>query len=406
MSRVEPQSRWSLSLVMVAGAVVVAAAASSADDRLTPTASTASDVLRGRALVIAHGCGDCHGGGPNPAAEGWLAGRPATEEGDDVAGFRVWPANLTPDPETGIGRYTDRQLLNALRWGLRPAATPDVEITSPVPGSGNHPARPDYLAPLMPWAAYRHMSDEEMRAIVAYLRTAVRPVRNTVPEPQAPEDRWAAFASNALGPYPLAPFPAASEVEPPAARRDEVLRGRRIVVTMACGECHGGLDNPASPRWMGGASAERPEQAGPFEGKFQIDEFATWARNLTPDNLTGLGRFSERQIFNALRWGLRPGETADVEISSAVPGVGNHPQQPKYLAPPMPWPAWRHLSDQELRDVAAYLKLGVRPLRNRVPDSEGPPDFWAAAYTPAEIGTYPAPPFPTARERTPATGAH
>ena len=84
-----------------------------------------------------------------------------------------------------------------------------------------------------------------------------------------------------------------------------------------------------------------------------------------------------------------------------TPGEGNFPANPKYLAPPMPWPEWRHMSDGELQDIAAYLKRGVRPVRNRVPDSEGPPDFWASEYTAEKIGAYPLPPFPTERERPP-----
>ena len=87
-----------------------------------------------------------------------------------------------------------------------------------------------------------------------------------------------------------------------------------------------------------------------------------------------------------------------MEITSTVPGDGGFPAQPKYLAVPMPWPAWRYLSDAEIQAVAAYLKEGVRPVRNRVPDSEGPPDFWASAYTVERIGPYPPHPFPTARE--------
>jgi hypothetical protein len=59
------------------------------------------------------------------------------------------------------------------------------------------------------------------------------------------------------------------------------------------------------------------------------------------------------------------------------------------------------MSDQELWAIAAYLKRAVKPVRNRVPDSEGPPDFWASAYTVANIGAYPAAPFPAANERLP-----
>lgn len=179
---------------------------------------------------------------------------------------------------------------------------------------------------------------------------------------------------------------------------EQVLRGRQIVITHGCGDCHGGGGNPAATDWLAGMKTPLQE--------FVVGPFKTRARNLTPDNTTGLGRFSERQIFNALRYGLRPGETPDVEITSTTPGEGNFPSNPKYLAIPMPWPVFRHMSDPELWDIAAYLKHGVKPVRNRVPDSEGPPDFWASEYTVEKIGTYPTAPFPTANEvAAPRAGA-
>lgn len=173
---------------------------------------------------------------------------------------------------------------------------------------------------------------------------------------------------------------------------EAVMRGRLLVQTHGCGDCHGGY-YVGGNGWLAGMMS--PEQ------EFQIGPFKTRARNITPDNATGIGRFSERQLFNALRYGLRPGETPDVEITSVVPGQGNFPASPKYLAPPMPWIAFRHMSDQELMDIAAYLKRGVKPVNNRVPDSEGPPDFWASAYTVERIGPYPMPAFPTEQERRP-----
>jgi mono/diheme cytochrome c family protein len=179
---------------------------------------------------------------------------------------------------------------------------------------------------------------------------------------------------------------------------EQILRGRALVLEHACGACHGGGEaHPGAATWLSGMRPEAP----PGLQEFQIGPFKTRARNLTPDNVTGIGRFSERQIFNALRFGLRPGETPDVEITSHVPGEGNFPELPKYLAPPMPWASWRHMADQELWDIAAYLKHGLKPVRNKVEDSEGPPDFWAGAYTPENIGTYPAEAFPTANERLP-----
>lgn len=212
--------------------------------------------------------------------------------------------------------------------------------------------------------------------------------------------RWAvptAVAGLAIGACVATPAAGgrapAGDVATALQGHDRVARGRHLVVTHACGDCHGGYGNPASPAWLAGVRGPQQE--------FKIGPFTTRPRNITPDNTTGIGRFTERQIFNALRYGLRPGETPDVEITSTVPGQGNHPANPKYLAPPMPWPAFRHMADEDLWAIAAYLKRGVRPVVNRVADSEGPPDFWASEYTPVKIGPYPVAPFPTAQERVP-----
>ncbi len=90
-----------------------------------------------------------------------------------------------------------------------------------------------------------------------------------------------------------------------------------------------------------------------------------------------------------------------MEITSSTPGQSNFPAHPKYLAPPMPWTAWRHMPDEDLWAIAAYLKRAVKPVSNKVPDSEGPPDFWASGYAVGKIGPYPAAAFPTANERQP-----
>ena len=185
----------------------------------------------------------------------------------------------------------------------------------------------------------------------------------------------------------------------------KVLLGRQLVIEHACGQCHGGGENPAAAGWLQGMRTPDQEfRIGPCLMDPQaIPCFLTRPRNLTPDNTTGLGRFSERQIFNALRFGLRPGETPDVEITSMTPGEGNYPEYPKYLAPPMPWTSWRFMSNEDLWAIAAYLKHGLKPVSNKVEDSEGPPDFWASEYTAEKIGPYPSVQFPTANEVTPIT---
>src|SRR6187401_1412315 len=122
-----------------------------------PAAAAPTDiVLRGRQLVINHACGECHGGGDDPTAKGWLTGMtpgsqtavefeigppPCGLEPKAKGCFKTRPRNLTPDNDTGMGRFTERQLFNALRYGLRPEDTPDVVITSMTPGKGNFPMR-------------------------------------------------------------------------------------------------------------------------------------------------------------------------------------------------------------------------------------------------------------------------
>jgi mono/diheme cytochrome c family protein len=342
--------------------------------------------MRGRHVVMTTACGDCHGGF-SPANAGWLSGAKTVNDTLLAGDLKTYARNLTPHPTTGIGRYTERQIFNAIRYGLRPETTPDIAITSHTPGQGNFPAKPDYLAPTMPWVVWRYLSDEDIWAVAAYLKHGLKPVDNNVPPSERPPDNWAA-ASSTLPPFPVAAYPTANET---GESSPQIMRGRTLIVEKACSGCHGGGPNPAAEGYLAGARTPSEE--------FQIGPFRTRPRNLTPDNTTGMGRFSERQIFNSLRYGLRPGETPDVEITSTTPGQGNFPARPKYLAPPMPWHSWRHLSDDDLWAIAAYLKRAVKPVSHRVADSEGPPDFWADAYTVDKIGPYPAPAFPTAQEQ-------
>lgn len=190
-----------------------------------------------------------------------------------------------------------------------------------------------------------------------------------------------------------------------ATAADSIALGRATIIKHGCGDCHGGGDNPMAPMWLVGMRDGTDDTL--FLPAFKIPTpgglLQVRPRNLTPDNETGLGRFTERQIYNALKFGLRPGETPDVDITSTTPGQGNFPETPKYLAPPMPWPAWRHMSDAELKSIAMYLKRALKPQTNKVEPSEGPPDFWAGFYGQLlqvqASATTPA--FPTDREVTP-----
>ncbi len=374
-------------------------------------AHDADQILRGRALTLEHACSGCHGGTLDPADERWMIGMNAPEQEFLIgpcafqAGatpcFRTRPRNLTPDNTTGLGRFSERQIFNALRFGLRPGETADLEITSTTPGVGNFPEHPKYLAPPMPWPAWRHMPDEDLWAIAAYLKHAVKPVSHRVADSEGPPDFWAStYTEEAMGAHPAPPFPTANEVEPPAALRDLVLRGRHVVIQHSCGDCHGGWVNPAAPGWLVGSPG--PDMPFLF-GACVIDPqatpcFRTYASNLTPHATTGTGRYSEQQFVNALRFGLKPEFAPDAAIAAGGP---HFPSQPRFLAPTMPWLAWRHMSDDDLRAIAAYLKHGLKPVENQVPVSDQPEDFWASESTPAKVGPYPVPAFPTAREVKP-----
>ena len=84
--------------------------------------------------------------------------------GDATSPFPANPANLTPDDETGIGRWTEEDFLRALRTGVNP--------------------RGDSIHPFMPWRELRRMAEDDLRAIYRYLRT-LPPIRNPVPEKEA-----------------------------------------------------------------------------------------------------------------------------------------------------------------------------------------------------------------------------
>ena len=90
---------------------------------------------------------------------------------------------------------------------------------------------------------------------------------------------------------------------PSRRSREEVLLGRELVINHACAGCHGGLNPVAEVKWLAGMQDPLQEF---YIGACAVKPGAepcwkTRARNLTPDNATGIGRFSERQIFNALR---------------------------------------------------------------------------------------------------------
>jgi mono/diheme cytochrome c family protein len=164
-------------------AVVLAAAllaVSTSAGAQTPADRKAERVERGRYLVNIAGCHDCHSPKADtmmtPDPKRLLSGRPlntappmqGTNEiraSLDFTAFagpwgNSYAANLTPDRETGIGaRYTEAAFIRTIRSGKKPEG--------------------EALAPPMPWPVYSKMTDEDLKAVYAYLRT-LTPVRNFV----------------------------------------------------------------------------------------------------------------------------------------------------------------------------------------------------------------------------------
>lgn len=139
-----------------------------------------SRVARGKYLVNQGLCNDCHTAGyffGKPDPDRYLAGSDVAFE---VPGLGVFVGrNLTPDQETGLGKWTTEQIVTALQTG----ETPDGRI----------------LAPIMPWHAFAQLTKDDARAIAAFLKS-LKPVRHQIPGPFGPGETVQTFLFRILPP--------------------------------------------------------------------------------------------------------------------------------------------------------------------------------------------------------------
>jgi mono/diheme cytochrome c family protein len=155
----------SVALSLMAAGSLVASLSCQPQQSATPAPAAMDTLQRGEYLVTIAGCNDCH-------TPGYLYGAPDMSRmlsGSEVGWTGPWgiafAANLTPDPATGLGGWSDDDIITVLRTGQRPDGR--------------------MLAPIMPYQNFSKLTDEDVRAIVAYLRS-LPPVVHEEPSPVPP----------------------------------------------------------------------------------------------------------------------------------------------------------------------------------------------------------------------------
>jgi mono/diheme cytochrome c family protein len=211
----------------------------------------------------------------------------------DEPPFKVTAANITPDPETGIGKWTDAQIKTLLRKGVRPDGT--------------------NVAPIMPTGFYEILTEKDLDAIVAYLRT-VKPIKNETPAPVYKM----AFQRDVL--------PGAEKPMNEADLADPVKHGFYLSTAAHCMECHTPLDKGRHDfTKLGSGGMEFP---GPW-GK-------SVSRNITSSKEKGLGAWTDDEIKKAITQGIH--------------------RDGSKLKPPMGYPFYARMTPQDLDAVVAWLR--------------------------------------------------
>lgn len=269
---------------------------------------TREQIARGKYVFgAAAGCG-CHTAPKQPLNAG---GR----KYDGPFGT-VYSSNITPDPTTGIGKWTDEQIITATRSGRRPNG--------------------ERLIPVHPYTVFNGMAEQDLKDVVVYLRS-VAPVNRATP---AKKISVPMFESVFL-PAWLATF-AAIETPPKSAATSGVARGEYLTRAVShCGECH-------TPRTMTMAVDNTRFLAGNPKGK---GPEGSAVPNITPDRETGLGSWSEEQITDYLETGNKPdGDVAGGLMAEVIQGSSA---------------GYKDLTKADRQAIAKYLK-SIPPIKNKV----------------------------------------
>src|SRR4029453_7081156 len=272
---------------------------------VTAQAPSADEIARGKYVFGATGGGRAPPGPKQPVNAG---GR----RYDGPFGT-VYSSNITPDKETGIGGWTDEQIVTATRGGRAPK------------GEG--------LISVHPYTTFNGMAADDLKALVAFLRS-VPPVKRA----NQPKKVSVPMFESVFLPAWLAAF-APIESAPTAVPSSGVARGEYLVRAVAhCGECH-------TPRTMTMATDNTRFLAGNPKGPEDSE-----VPNITPDKTTGL-QWSEEEIADYLGTGNKPdGDVVGGLMGEVIEGTLS---------------GYKDLSKADRLAIAKFLKT-IPPIKNKI----------------------------------------
>lgn len=267
-------------------------------------------VQRGEAVFHATGGCGCHTDVTKDGAF-MAGGRPiATPFG------KVYATNITPDPETGIGKWSDDDFIVAMTHGVSPDGT--------------------HYFPVFPYTSFTRMTRQDLLDLKAYL-FSIPPIQQANPTTKL---KFPFGWRTALIGWKWMNFKAGS-FKPVEGQSAVWNRGAYLVQAQAhCGECH-------TPRNLTGGLKRSMLYAGAVEGPE-----GELAPNITPDDPTGIGDWSEADIVWYLQTGLKPDGD---DTQGLMNGLIEH--------------GYQHMPEDDLKAIAVYLR-SLKPIVNKVEPKE------------------------------------